>query len=161
VNKQKPILLIDTREKRPWQFDDDESFEGVQYTKLDAGDYTIAGLEKIITIERKASVDELFINFTKNKKRIFAEFERLKDHPFKIIIIEESCDDVMNPNTYYVNRKHINKASPKMPAAVVVSNLMSLMLEHGAHVIFAGTKGRSMAKGILLKAYELYQKRLL
>lgn len=161
AKKEKPVLIVDTREKTPWDFDDDEAFEEVVYRKLDAGDYSIQGLEDVIVIERKASVDELFNNFTKNKERIYAEFERLKDHPFKVILIEESCDDVLNPSTYYVNRKRINKQSPKMPPAVVASNLTTLMLEHGAHIIFAGSKGCSMARGILLKAYELHSKGLL
>lgn len=118
-------------------------------------------MEHLIVIERKASVDELFINFTKNKERIYAEFDRLEDHLFKVVILEESCDDMLAPSSYYVNRKKINRGSPKMPPAVVASNLMTLMMEYGAHIILAGTRGRSMARGILLKAYELHKKGLL
>ena len=161
AKKKKPVLVIDTREKQPWEFDADDAFEDVVYRKLDAGDYSIEGMEDIIVIERKASVDELFSNFTKNKERIYAEFDRMQDHKFKIILIEESCDDILNPSAYYVNRKKINKSSPMMPTAVVTSNLTILMLEYGAHVIFAGTRGKAMARGILLKAYELYTKGLL
>jgi hypothetical protein len=45
-----------------------------------------------------------------------------------------------------------------MPPAVVASNLTNLMLEYGVHVVFAGEKAQSMARGILLRAYELHQK---
>ena len=156
--KSKPVLLIDSREKHPWDFDGDEAFEEVLYQKLDAGDYSIQGLEHIIVIERKATVDELFINFTKHKKRIAAEFERLKDHKFKIIVLEETCDDVMNPNHYYVNKKKLNRQSPKMPVAVVTSSLTKLMLEHNVQVIYGGMRAQAMARGILLHAFELHRK---
>ena len=156
--KEKPILIIDTREKQPWCFDGDDAFADVIYQKLDGGDYSIQGMEHIITIERKATVDELFNNFTKDKKRIIAEFERLKDHPFKFLVVEETCDDIMNPHRYYVNKKKINKQSPKMPVAVVTSNLTKLMLEHDAQVIFGGMRAQAMARGILLHAYDLHRK---
>jgi len=156
--KQKPVLIIDSREKQPWCFDTDEAFEEVRHEKLDGGDYSIDGMQHIITIERKATVDELYMNFTKDKKRIAAEFERLKDHRFKIVVVEESCEDVMNPNKYYVNKKKINRRSPKMPVAVVTSNLTKLLLEHDVHIIFGGMRAQAMARGILLHAYELHQK---
>ena len=156
--KEKPVLIVDTREKQPWCFDTDDAFSDIIYQKLDGGDYSIQGMEHLITIERKATVDELYMNFTKDKKRIAAEFERLKDHRFKIVVIEESCEDVMNPNKYYVNKKKINRRSPKMPVAVVVSNLTKLMLEQNVQVIFGGMRAQAMARGILLHAYDLHQK---
>jgi ERCC4-type nuclease len=156
--KEKPVIIVDTREKQPWCFEGDDAFSDVIYQKLDGGDYSIQGMEDIITIERKATVDELYMNFTKDKKRIAAEFERLKDHRFKIVVIEESCEDVMNPQKYYVNKKKINRRSPKMPVAVVTSNLTKLLLEHDVHIIFGGMRAQAMARGILLHAYELHQK---
>jgi ERCC4-type nuclease len=156
--KKKPTIVVDTREKQPWYWEDDDAFEEVVYKKLDGGDYSIEGMEDIIVIERKATVDELFTNFTKDKKRIIAEFDRLQDHRFKIIVVEETCDDIMNPNAYYVNKKKINKQSPKMPIAVVTSTLTKLMLEYDAHVIFGGMRAQAMARGILLHAYDLHRK---
>lgn len=155
---EKPKIIVDTREKQPWCWEGDSAFSEVIYRKLDGGDYSIEGLEDIIVIERKATVDELFANFTKDKKRIAAEFERLKDHRFKIIVLEENCEDVMNPSHYYVNKKKINRKSPKMPVAVVTSGLTKLMLEHDVHIIYGGMRAQAMARGILLHAYELHRK---
>ena len=160
-NKQKPCLLIDTREKQPWDFEPDDAFESIKHIKLDAGDYSIEGLEHVLIVERKASVDELFINFSKEKERINAEFTRLKDHKFKIMIIEATYEDVMNPLRYYVNKHHINKQHIKMPVAVVASGLNNLILEHGVMVLFGGSRAKVMARGILLRAYELHNKGLL
>jgi ERCC4-type nuclease len=159
MNSQKPTIIIDTREKNPWDFESDDAFFEVIYKKLDAGDYSIEGLQDKVTIERKASVDELFANFSSkpNRNRVFAEFERLKDHSHKFFIIEESCDDVFNPEKYYVNKKKINKSNPMVPVVTVAHNLTELMLKHNAVVIFAGNKGRSLARGILLRAWKLHQ----
>lgn len=157
TTNSKPILIVDTREKEPWQFEGDDAFAGVLYKKLDGGDYSLQGLEDIIVIERKATVDELFVNFTTNKERIKAEFERLAKHKFKILVVEETCDDVMNPYKYYINKKKINKKNPKMPVAVVASNLTNLMLEHNVYVIFGGSRAQAMVRGILLRAWDLHQ----
>jgi len=157
-NEDKPVLIIDTREKTPWNFEADDSFSEVVYEKLDGGDYSIRGLENILVIERKANVDELFNNFTKDKTRIKAEFERLDKHKFRILIVEETWESVLNPYNYYINKKSINKKNFKMPVAVVASNLTNLMLEHNVHIIFGGSKSQSMAKGILLHAWELHKK---
>lgn len=153
----KPVLLIDTREKTPYDYEGDDDFSAIKHTKLDAGDYAIEGMQDLVVVERKANADELFNNFTQNKERIFAEFERLKNHKIKIMMIEQSCEDVFNPNNYYVNKKGLNKRDFKMPVAVVASNLTTLIVEYGVQVIFAGTKARSMTKNILLAAYKLHR----
>lgn len=152
-----PILVIDTRERTPFDFDGEEDFESIVHEKLDAGDYSLRGLEHIIVIERKANADELFNNFTQNKDRIFAEFDRLKNHKLKIMIIEQTCEEVFNPNSYYVNKKGLNKRDFKMPVAVVAANLTTLMVEHNVQVIFAGNKARSMTKNLLLAAWKLHR----
>lgn len=153
----KPVLLVDTRERTPWDFEGDDEFSEIKHVKLDGGDYAIEGMQHLVVIERKANADELFNNFTQNKERIFAEFERLKNHKMRVIVIEESCDDVFNPNNYYVNKKGLNKRDYKMPVAVVASNLTELMVNHNVHVIFGGHKARAIARGILLQAYKLHR----
>lgn len=156
--KLKPILLVDTRERTPWDFSNDEEFGEIKHTKVDAGDYTIEGMETIITIERKASADELLNNFYENKDRILAEFDRMKDYKFKFIVVEQDLETVMNPQSYYINRSKKNRRSPMVPVAVVMENLINIMLEHNVHVIFAGSKAAKITKRLLLRAYELHSK---
>lgn len=151
-------MLIDTRERTPWNFDGDDDFSAIEHIKIDAGDYTIAGMETIITIERKASADELLNNFYENKERILAEFDRMKDYKFKFIVVEQDLETIMNPQTYYINRSKKNRRSPMVPVAVVMENLTNLMLEHNVHVIFAGSKAAKITKRLLLRAYELHSK---
>jgi ERCC4-type nuclease len=155
-NKVLPTLIVDSREKKSWDFEGDEAFAAVKHHKLDGGDYSIEGLEDIIVIERKATVDELFGNFSKDKARIRAEFERLRPVKFRFFIIEESFDNIMNPLKYYINKRKINKRHPKMPVAVVAAGLNDLMLNYGVHVLFGGNNAQALARSLLLKAFELY-----
>ncbi len=156
--KIKPKLLIDTREKTPFNFDGDSDFSAIEYCKIDAGDYTIDGLQGVVAVERKASADELLNNFLENKQRIYAEFARMDGYKLKVIVIEQDLETIMTPNSYYINRAHKNKASPYMPPAVVLSNLIDLMLQHGVQIIFAGSKAANITKKILLRAHELHEK---
>lgn len=158
MKKQKPVLLIDSRERTPFNFDGDDDFAAVKHTKVDAGDYTIEGMETIITIERKASADELLNNFYENKDRILAEFDRMKDYKFKFIVVEQDLETVMNPQSYYINHSKKNRRSPMVPVAVVMENLTNIMLKHNVHVIFAGSKAAKITKCLLLRAYELHSK---
>lgn len=161
AKKTKPKIIVDTREKTPWDWDGDEAFEEVIVRKLDAGDYSLEGLEDVVSIERKASADELLNNFMTNKQRIYAEFERMKDYTFKFIIIEQDLETLMDPKSYYINRlknRRKRPPSPRMPIAIVVSNLTKLMLEHDIHVIFAGSRAQNMARGILLAVHEMHRK---
>jgi len=155
----KPILIIDTREKIPWDFDGDDAFEDIVYEKLDVGDYSIRGLEHVVAIERKVGPDELFNNFGKkaSKDRILAEFERMEDHLVKIMVIEASCETMMNPQAYYIVKKRRTRLKDHQVPAIVMSNLTEVMLDYDIPIIFAGDKAQSIARAILLKAWKLYK----
>lgn len=156
-----PILIIDSREKIPWSFEGDDAFEDIIHEKLDQGDYSLAGLEHVVSIERKANGDELYINLysPEGKERIYAEMCRLAGQvKYRFIIIEQDLQDIMSPNAYRVNTLGKNKRSPYMPPAVVMEHLIKFMIDYGVYVIFAGQKGKSIAKKILLTIYDQYKK---
>lgn len=160
-NKDRPVIIVDTREKKPWDFEADEAFGEVKYQKLDVGDYSIEGLEDILAVERKANFNELHMNFTSNAKRIKAEFDRMKDHKIKILVIEEDCADMFNPSKYYVNKLRARSKrpiNPKAACAIVASNLTKLIASHGVMVIFGGTRSQSLIRGIMLEVYRLHKK---
>ena len=157
----KPTLIIDTKERElQWDFDGDNDFLDIKHYKMKTGDYTLEGYEHLITIERKASPDELFANFgdAKVKARLHREARRMVKMPHKFVIVECTLDEIASPASYYVNRAKRNRQSPFMPPAVVIQNLNSFMLDYDIHVIFAGLKGKSIAKKILLGLHERYQK---
>jgi len=155
--REKPTLIVDTREKNPWQFEDDGDFAEVKYAKLDQGDYAIEGLEHVCAIEKKASGDELLNNFFSGKKRIYAEMERLQEHcKCPVIVIEQTLEQLLNPREYYVNSSGKNRKSKYMPPAVVMDNLMDIMALHGVHVVFGGEDAQRIAKRILLRTWTLH-----
>jgi ERCC4-type nuclease len=53
TKNKKPIVLVDSREKFPFDFQSDSEFAGVEHIKLDTGDYSLKGSEHLICIERK------------------------------------------------------------------------------------------------------------
>jgi hypothetical protein len=153
--RQKPILLVDTREKQPWNFQDDPDFEEVRFQKLDQGDYAIEGMQDICVIERKAGGDELLNNFFSGKERILAEMERLRPCRCPVIMIEETLEEITNPESYYINRRKKNRKSKYMPPAVVLDNLTDILITYGVHVIFGGDDAQRMAKRIMMRAWTL------
>lgn len=80
-------IIRDTREQQGFEF-----FAQAQIIDqaLDAGDYTIEGLEDVIVIERKASSGELYHNLAKKhmKERFHRELEKLDKIQNAYIICE-------------------------------------------------------------------------
>ena len=155
-NKQKfrPILLCDTREKYPFDFEGDDDFSEIVYTKLEAGDYSIRGIENECVIERKKSVNELLLNFIQNKDRIIHEAERLKKYKLKVIIVEEPIENIFNPMKYFLVQAKKTKMSPNALPRIVISGLVDLLVRFNIHVIFAGSYAKHLTKKILLDYYK-------
>lgn len=156
----KPVVVQDTREKNPWDFSDDAKFAAVKVEKLDYGDYSIEGLEDVVVIERKADANELFQNFAHHRTRLEAEFERMRDCMVKFIVIEQTLEDLLRPENYFAIQQRRVKTStnPRFAPALVINALQEAAMIHNIHIIFAGKKAKSMARGLLLKAYELHRK---
>lgn len=145
-------IVRDTREKTGyWEF---EKFEMVN-AALKTGDYTIQGLEDVLCIERKRSVSEVCFNITDD--RFKRELERMKDFPYKFIILEFSIDDIMA----YPVGSDIPKfrwASLKIKGPFLMSALAQIQVKYGIHVIFAGDKNNAMlmASNIMKRIYDLH-----
>lgn len=75
-------VLIDSREQNPW------IFRKPTVCALKTGDYSVAGFEDQICIERKGCVSEIATNFTQD--RFWREMERMSKFPKKICIFEFS-----------------------------------------------------------------------
>lgn len=98
------MILIDTREQHPFQF---EAY-GIttKVCKLDTGDYTFLGMEDKICIERKRSVSELAHNIGKDWKRFSRELERMQAFEKKYIVCEFPAQDIEDyPNVSCIPSK--------------------------------------------------------
>lgn len=85
-------IIIDTREQRPYSF---EFFEGVETVrgKLQTGDYSLAGLEDKIAIERK-SLNDLLGCLTHDRDRFQRELERVRALDVFAVVVESTWKDL-------------------------------------------------------------------
>jgi len=156
----KDITIIrDTREKenQGWIFNDTESkagkinFSDTELCKLDSGDYSIKGMEDIVTIERKNGFSELFGNMTSksNKERFHREMERMKNVKHKYIVVEGN-----------INKDILGMCPPQMrngpPAKTILKWLNEIELKYGVNVIFAGDCGKIVAESIFENILRIY-----
>jgi len=161
-SKAPPYTVIkDTREQEGYTFERFNgrytSCEGMVVRKLETGDYSLVGLEDKLCIERKGSISELAINLGKDKRRFMDEIERMKDFPFKFIILEFSLEDVMNfpegssiPEEKWDSIVITNKYMLKM--------LIEFQMYDGIHVMFCGNRKNSklVINSILKRVNEFY-----
>lgn len=156
-NKQPPVLLVDTREKHPFNFEGDEAFSEIKFQKLDVGDYSLEGFQDKICIERKKDVNELINNFTANKDRLINEMERMASVSHKFMIIESELSEILTPAKYFLANKNIKSNLPaaSLPA-IVMKGLLDLIFKYNIHVIFAGFKARNITRGLLIKTHNIY-----
>ena len=85
-------VIVDTREQTPWTFEE-QSIECVR-AKLDAGDYSLPGLELRVAIERK-SLDDWTGTVLRDRARFYRELERLRAYDFRCVIVEAGVREIM------------------------------------------------------------------
>jgi ERCC4-type nuclease len=81
--------IIDTREQLPLAL---PHFQVVRGT-LETGDYSIAGLEKVLTVERKG-LDDLLGCIGQHRKRFDDEMQRILAYPHRMLVIECTWRDI-------------------------------------------------------------------
>lgn len=123
-----PRVVIDSREKRPYVF------ENSVRTKIDAGDYSLEGLETRIAIERK-SLDDLVQTLLHGRVRFAIELAKLKHYEFAAVVIEGSMQDVLAGN-------YTSKIKP----LALLGIICDLQLRFSpVHFIFAGDRPHAYA----------------
>jgi ERCC4-type nuclease len=84
----------------------------IKRAKLDFGDYSFRtqsqDYRNIFAIERKHSLDELAINFTKHRETFKKEFIRANEVGAKILLLIEDSNQEMIKNHYYRSQFHPN-----------------------------------------------------
>lgn len=144
MSDELPTIVIDTRERDPFNYKRGKSVAGVVVEKLDHGDYSIKGYEHLISIERKASVDELSGNLGKNRARFMREMERMQSARRGYIVVEDHWSSIFKRG---YSRMHPN---------ALFESIMALSVKYGVSVIFAGTRKQAhkITRSLLLKAFK-------
>ena len=84
-------IIQDTREQNPFQFGADVE---VVVRCLKVGDYSLAGHEDLVVIERK-SLSDLLGSITTGRERFVKELRQLRAFRFAALVIESDWDTVL------------------------------------------------------------------
>ena len=93
----KPVVLIDTREQTPFSFSNFPNWiKSERKLKLDAGDYSVEGMEKLLALERK-TLSDLITTVMQHRKRFFKACEKLAQYRWRALIVEACYEDIKSP----------------------------------------------------------------
>lgn len=127
--------VIDTREQTPLDLAPLGSVIGT----LTTGDYSVAGLEHMVAIERKSLPDFLSC-VGRERERFERECQRLLSYETKAIVIEATWTEVEAGN-WLLGMNHYSFKSKVQPSAAVGSALG--WIAQGIPVIMAGSHERA------------------
>jgi len=89
-------IIVDTSEQHPYRFDcipgdaknkGEFLFVPLEYKSLETGDYSIKGMEHLVSVERK-SLSDAYGTFGGGRKRFVRELERFRAMEFGAVVIE-------------------------------------------------------------------------
>lgn len=91
----KPVVLVDTREQKPFPLHANHPnwIGGERRATLKTGDYSVEGMESLLSLERKSLAD--VVNCTvAHRERFIAGCSRLARFKWKAILIEATLEDI-------------------------------------------------------------------
>jgi ERCC4-type nuclease len=93
----KATIVIDTREQNPFSFSPFRAwFDGVKHKALTVGDYSVAGLEQIVTVERK-DLPDLIHSFTSERRVFVNRLRRMRDYQHRLLVVTAALSEVKSP----------------------------------------------------------------
>ena len=100
----KPTLIIDSMEQKPYSFKAFRKwFVAIERRKLPAGDYSIAGLEDRVAVERNSLQDRFNCCSPYHSREAFVRAcERLSKLDFAALVIEGSITKILRGNEFSV-----------------------------------------------------------
>jgi DNA excision repair protein ERCC-4 len=124
-------IVIDTREQAPWDFDCP-----TVRRKLDAGDYSVDGLEDVVAVERK-SLKDFVSTVIHDFPRFAAELEQLAGHEAACVVVEAELDDVLRGRA----ADDLRGAAPES----VLGAAVHITLRYGVPVFWCGRRQAARA----------------
>ena len=136
------VMIQDTREQKPL-FSKPRSW--IINTKLDEGDYSIKGFEKVVVIERK-SLNDFYNSLGNDRERFEKELERLQGYKWKGLVVESPYQDV------FIRLVDYSKLHPNS----LYHSIASLECKHFLHVFYAPTR-KDARWWVLSRLVKLYK----
>jgi ERCC4-type nuclease len=153
-------IIKDTREKvGGWDFLPSDLCLGTEIGTLKTGDYTIKGMESIISIERKKSVSEIAMNVGKKQKPFEKEMVRLSKFKHAFILCEFSVNNILEfPKNSGIPRDKIDEV--KITGKFILKCLMEYQIEYNVRVLFCDNNHNAIivANSLFKRLYENAQK---
>jgi len=119
-------IIIDSREQEAYAFD--PARVEMQQAALPAGDYSLAGYEDRVAVERK-SLDDFVSTVIRSRKRFAVELEKLRQMEFACVVVEAGLADIFS-------RRYQGGANP----ASVFGATISIIVDHGIPVFFCSDR---------------------
>lgn len=134
-------IIVDTREQAPWRFTGIDGLVVPLQTSrsLATGDYSIDGLEHLVTVERK-SVGDFLGSITAERTRFEREMERAKLLDYAAVVVEGGWRD-------FDERK----------LATAQGTAIAWSMDYGVHFFFADS--RRHAEVIAFRILQRFWKR--
>ena len=134
-----PVIAIDTRAQEPSGFD--PSRVTTVRKALPAGDYSLAGREAAVAIERK-SLDDFVQTLVRGRERFARELRLLAECDLGCVVVEASMEDVL-----------LHRYASGMHPSAVFGAALSIVVDHGVPVFFCGDRqiARRFVEGLLLR----------
>jgi len=112
----KPVVLIDTREKLPFDFARFPNWIAEEKRqKLKAGDYSVEGMEKLLALERK-TLSDLITTLMRERYRFFKLCEQLAKYRWRALLVEAIYEDIKSPYDEDYTIAHPNAVSGTLDA---------------------------------------------
>jgi ERCC4-type nuclease len=141
MNKYK--VIVDTRERAEyrWWFDPDDCCEGSELLKLDTGDYSIKGMEHLLSIDRKRNTAEISQNIVDS--RFFDELERMQVFKYKAIVCEFNMFAIMNfPYSSGIPNNKLKNI--KITSKLILSKIAYIQAQYNIPFIFCDNREYAM-----------------
>lgn len=120
-----PMFIIDTREQKPFVFTGVGEVIDLTVGTLKSGDYSIAGYEMDVAVERK-SLEDAVMSMTWGRERFERELMRLSSFQRAAVVIEGSMQDVLDG-------AFRSQAAPQS----IIGSCAAFFVDYGIPFIFA------------------------
>jgi DNA excision repair protein ERCC-4 len=133
-------LVIDTREQEPYSFD--PKLVAPVRRALPAGDYSIAGLERDVAVERK-TLDDFVGTVIRARDRFHRELAKLGEYHRACVVVEGTLADLLTG-------KYTSRAHPES----IFGSALAITVDYGVPVFFCSNRQAAchFVQGYLLRA---------
>ena len=119
-------LIADTREQEPFSFD--SRLVVVERRALPAGDYSVAGLEGVVAVERK-TLDDFVSTVIHQRARFRRELSKLAGYRAACVVVEAGLLEFLQGR--YRGGSHPN---------AVLGSALAIILDHRIPVFFCSSR---------------------